>query len=100
VLVREVVVAGITVTLTVMGVEPVEVTWFGKAGTFCLMFAFPLLLAGSGASDFASALTVIGWGFAIPGIVLSYYAALLYVPKWVRNYQLHKLAQATARPAS
>lgn len=100
VLVREVVVAGITVTLTFMGVEPVEVTWFGKAGTFCLMFAFPLLLAGSGVGDFSTALTIVGWGFAIPGIVLSYYAAFLYVPKWVKNYQLHKLAQASAHPAS
>jgi len=96
VLIREAVVATITVVLTFMGVEPVEVTWFGKAGTFCLMFAFPLLLAGSSDVPFAWLLTLEGVGFAIPGLIFSYYAAFLYIPRWIRNYQLHVLARATA----
>ncbi len=95
VLVREAVVASTTVTLTVLGVEPVEVTWFGKAGTFCLMFAFPIFLAGSSGAELAPALTIIAWGFAIPGIVLSYYAAVLYVPRWTKAFQLHQLERTS-----
>lgn len=95
VLVRELVVASITVVLTVMGVEPVEVTWFGKAGTFTLMFAFPLFLAGSADSPVAPALNFLAWGFAVPGIVLSYYAAVLYVPRWAKAYREHKVAHVS-----
>lgn len=82
VLVREVVVGGITVVLFLRKVEPVDVTWFGKAGTFLLMCAFPLFLAGSSDVSFASALTAAGWITGIPGVLLSYYAAIRYVPLW------------------
>ncbi|MBI2703951.1 MAG: CDP-alcohol phosphatidyltransferase family protein [Actinobacteria bacterium] len=94
VLAREVVVATVTVILTVLGVEPVQVTWFGKAGTFCLMFAFPLFLAGTSTAGIAPLVTLAAWGFGLPGLALSYYAAVRYIPEWTRNYQLHKLAQA------
>jgi cardiolipin synthase len=92
VLVREVVVAGITVVLTAMGVEPVEVTWFGKAGTFGLMFSFPLFLAGSSSSTLAPICQVLGWVTGIPGLILSLYAAVLYVPRWRAAYRTHKEA--------
>jgi len=82
VLVREVVVAGITVVLFVRKVEPVDVTWFGKAGTFALMVAFPLFLAGSSDVSFARALTAVAWIVGVPGVALSYYAALRYIPLW------------------
>jgi cardiolipin synthase len=95
VLAREVVVASITVVLTAMGVEPVEVTWFGKAGTFGLMFAFPFFLAGTSTSPLAPLAWTLGWLAGIPGLILSLYAAVLYVPKWRMNYRLHK-AEADA----
>lgn len=82
VLVREVVVAGITVVLFLRKVEPVDVTWFGKAGTFTLMCTFPLFLAGSSDGSFASALTALAWIVGVPGVVLSYYAAFRYIPLW------------------
>ena len=40
-------VAGATLVLAALGARRIDVTWFGKAGTFGLMFAFPLFLAGS-----------------------------------------------------
>ena len=59
VLVREVVVAVATLVLAALGARRIDVTWFGKAGTFGLMFAFPLFLAGaerqSGGPEFAQA---------------------------------------------
>ncbi len=54
-----------------LGARRIDVTWFGKAGTFGLMFAFPLFLAGSQrpcrCADFAG-----GWPgcCGIPGLVL------------------------------
>lgn len=83
VLTREVLVAGVTVTLLALGYPPVDVTWWGKAGTFGLMFAFPLWLAGSD-PDFAAAdaCWVLGWVAAVPGLALSLYAAVRYVPLW------------------
>jgi cardiolipin synthase len=77
VLLRELLVSGATLALAAMGARRIDVTWFGKAGTTGLLMAFPLFLASE--SD-------LGWwqGWAwlagIPGLVLSYYAAALYVP--------------------
>ena len=82
VLVREIAVAAVTVTITLLGAKPVDVTWFGKAGTFGLMFAFPLFLAGTSDLAVADVFWALGWVAGLPGLVLSYYAAVLYVPVW------------------
>ena len=80
VLAREVVISLATLLLAALGARRIDVTWFGKAGTFALMFAFPAFLWSS--SDWAldGLFTVLAWGFAIPGLLLSYWAAVLYVP--------------------
>jgi cardiolipin synthase len=80
VLVREVVVAITTVVLGAMGARRVDVTWWGKAGTFCLMVAFPMFLASEAAFRFADAALVCAWGFGIPGLVLSYVSWAMYLP--------------------
>jgi len=94
VLVREVTVAAITVVITAMGVKPVDVTWFGKAGTFALMFAFPLFLGGASDSTAAPIFNAFAWMFVVPGIVLSYYAAARYVPLWRTNLRERNEARA------
>lgn len=81
VLVREVFVSLAVVAIAALGAKRIDVTWYGKAGTFCLMFAFPLFLAGSDESlAGADLFTLAAWGFGLPGLVLSYYAAFLYIP--------------------
>jgi cardiolipin synthase len=80
VLVREVLVAGTTLVLAALGARRIDVTWFGKAGTFGLMFAFPLFVAGNGDVGPTGFLTFAAWCFGLVGLVLSYYAAALYVP--------------------
>lgn len=81
VLVREVFVSLAVLALAALGAKRIDVTWFGKAGTFCLMAAFPLFLAGSDPNLAANDLfTLAAWGFGLPGLALSYYAAVLYVP--------------------
>jgi cardiolipin synthase len=79
VLVREVLVGGATVLLAILGARRIDVSWFGKAGTFGLMFAFPLFLWGSGTNGNDVA-WVLGWLAGIPALTLSLYAAVLYVP--------------------
>lgn len=79
-LVREVLVAGAAVVLAALGARRIDVSWFGKAGTFALMFAFPLFLAGASDLSWNGTAEVLAWLFAVPGLVLAWYAAALYVP--------------------
>ena len=80
VLVREAVVGGTTVVLAMLGARRVDVTWWGKAGTFCLMFAFPLFLASRSDLSWADQAGTAAWIAGIPGLVLSYIAWALYLP--------------------
>jgi cardiolipin synthase (CMP-forming) len=80
VLVRETLVGGATVVLAMLGARRIDVTWFGKAGTFGLMIAFPLFLASHSDLSWADTAGVLAWVAGIPGLALSLYAAVLYVP--------------------
>ena len=80
VLVREVAVAAGTLILAAMGARRIDVTWFGKAATFLLMGAFPAFLVSNSATGAADGYGILAWCVAIPGLILSYYSAALYVP--------------------
>ena len=81
VVVREVLVGGTMVLLTLFGMKRFDVSWFGKAGTFGLMMTFPLFFMGAaGDSGFYELCWVLGWLCGIPSLILSYYAAITYVP--------------------
>lgn len=80
VLIREVLVGGAVVALAALGAARIDVTWFGKAGTFFNMFAFPLFLGGGSGITWHETARTLGWVCAIPGLILSWYAAVLYVP--------------------
>ncbi|HEY2814827.1 MAG TPA: CDP-alcohol phosphatidyltransferase family protein [Acidimicrobiales bacterium] len=80
ILIREILVAGATLTLAAMGARRIDVTWYGKAGTFANMFAFPLFLGSHSTVSYAGLLGFLAWIAAIPGLILSWYAALLYIP--------------------
>jgi cardiolipin synthase (CMP-forming) len=79
-LVREGLVAGATLLLAALGARRIDVTWWGKAGTFGLMFAFPLFLAGNSDLSWAPTAEVLGWLCAIPGLVLGFVALAIYLP--------------------
>jgi len=55
-----------------------EVTFLGKAATFNLLYAFPLLLL-SQVSMIGHAAFVIGWAFAIWGVTLYFYTGFQYL---------------------
>ncbi len=82
VLVREVAVgAMMTVATLFFSMERFDVTWWGKTATFLLMGAVPAFLIGEAGvfeSDFFS---VVAWVFGIPGLALSYWTGLAYVPE-------------------
>ena len=84
VLVREVAISALTIGLAALGGRRVDVTWFGKAGTFALMMAFPFFLTGASDAGWADVAQVLAWLTGIPGLVLSWYAFVLYVPIGLR----------------
>jgi cardiolipin synthase len=80
VLAREVLVAGATLGLAALGARRIDVTWWGKAGTFGLMVAFPLFLVSHSDVGWHEGAGELAWVAAIPGLGFSLYAAATYVP--------------------
>jgi len=64
--------------LRTRGYSALPVHFLGKAATFNLLYAFPLLFVGDGTSPIATLGKVFGWAFAIWGIGLYWWAGLLY----------------------
>ncbi|HEU4948417.1 MAG TPA: CDP-alcohol phosphatidyltransferase family protein [Kribbella sp.] len=60
------------------GFNALPVHFLGKAATFCLLYAFPLLLLGDGDGTLNTLARVFGWAFAIWGTALYYWAGVLY----------------------
>jgi cardiolipin synthase (CMP-forming) len=61
------------------GYGPLPVHFLGKAATFCLLYAFPLLLLAQLGGPLATAALVLGWAFAWWGTGLYWWAGWLYV---------------------
>ena len=80
VLVREVGIAVATLVLVAMGAARIDVTWFGKAGAFGLMMAFPLFLASHSDLSWAGSADTFAWLTGLPALAFSYYSVVLYVP--------------------
>jgi cardiolipin synthase len=79
VLIREVLVSAAVLALAAAGAKRIDVQWAGKAGTLALMVAFPLFMM-SEPGPWGRPAEIIAWGFAVPGLALSWYAAATYVP--------------------
>ena len=77
---REVLVGAATLVLAALGARRIDVTWFGKAGTFAMMVAFPLFLASDPSVRWHTTARALAWAFAVPGLLLSWYAVIAYVP--------------------
>lgn len=95
VLVREAAVAVGTLSLAALGATRIDVTWFGKAATFLLMGAFPAFLVGASSHDTADAFRALAWAVGMPGLVLAYWSALLYVPLGRKALAEGRAARAT-----
>jgi cardiolipin synthase (CMP-forming) len=81
----------LSLTLPVLrrhGYGPLPVHFLGKAATFNLLYAFPLVLLGAGSGRLADLARPLGWAFALWGTALYYWAGWLYV------LQVRRLVQA------
>lgn len=76
---REVVVGICLLVLRGRGWGPFEVTYLGKAATFNLLYAFPLLLLAQGDSAWAQIAQPFAYAFTVWGGALYLWSALLYV---------------------
>jgi len=72
--------ATVAVATLFFKMERFDVTYWGKLATFLLMFAIPGFMLGD--SDFVghTAFLVASWILFVPGLALSYYTAVTYVP--------------------
>lgn len=76
---REVVVGVCLLVLRRRGWGPFEVNYLGKAATFNLLYAFPLLLLAQGDSGWAQVAQPFAYAFTVWGGALYLWSALLYV---------------------
>ncbi len=77
---RDIALAGLLPVLRRHGYGPLPVHFLGKAATFNLLYAFPMLLAALPDRDdlLSTVFRPIGWAFTTWGSVLYLYAGILY----------------------
>ena len=97
-LAREVLVAGGFLYVAAAGGRRMDVQWAGKAGTFGLMCALPLFLAGHANDDWHSVAEALAWVSVIPALLLGWYAAITYVPQ-AREVVAESRSQREGTPA-
>jgi cardiolipin synthase (CMP-forming) len=81
VVVREFVLGAVLAVATLFfHMQRFDVSWWGKAATFALMFAVPGFMLGH--SDFPgnTGFEIASWIIGIPGLAISYWVALTYIP--------------------
>jgi cardiolipin synthase len=80
---RDVILGGVLWLLRRYGFAPPEVHYLGKAATFCLLYAFPLLLWGAHEGTAADVARPIAWAFTIWGTALYLWAGAVYLQQAV-----------------
>lgn len=88
---RDLLLWGLVPLLRTRGYSALPVHFLGKAATFNLLYAFPLLLLGDGDGTVATLANVFGWAFALWGIGLYWWAGILYA------WQVRTLLRTTER---
>jgi cardiolipin synthase len=76
---RDAVLTGALAVMRRHGYAPFAVHYLGKAATFCLLYAFPLLVIGTYHGTVADVARPIAWAFTIWGTALYVYAGLVYL---------------------
>jgi cardiolipin synthase len=87
---RDLILALLTMIMMRYRIPPFSVTYLGKAATFSLLYAFPLLLLALSHSWLGKLAFVIGWSFAIWGITLYLYTGASYFRDGWRSIALAK----------
>ncbi len=90
---REVVLGVMLLVLGHHGYPPPQVHLAGKAGTFALLYAFPLLLLSEWDGWVGDVAEVAGWAFALWGVALYWFAGALYLIQASRLLRHKELPQ-------
>jgi cardiolipin synthase len=81
VLARDLMLTSLVPVLARRGYGPLPVSFVGKAATFALLYAFPLLLLAGSPGVVGDVAVVLGWAFTWWGIGLYWWAGLQYVAR-------------------
>jgi len=97
VLFREIAVGLMMAIATLLFKMPrIDVTYLGKLATFLLMFAVPGFLVGNSDIAGADAFLVASWLVGIPGLILSYWTGIAYIPQVRRAVAAGAAARSTS----
>lgn len=96
---REVLIALLVPLLRTRGFSSLPVHFLGKAATFNLLYAFPLILLGAPEGLDWTVARVLGWAFALWGVGLYWWAGLLYLAQTLQLLRdVPRLRTPAARP--
>jgi cardiolipin synthase len=96
-LAREALVGAMMAIATLVYKMPrIDVTYWGKVATFLLMFAVPGFLMGSSTMPGAQGFEVAAWLLGVPGLVLSYWTGIAYIPQVRRAVSTRSATPAAA----
>jgi cardiolipin synthase len=76
---RDVVLAATLPVVRTRGLTALPVTYIGKAATFALMSAFPLILLGQWDALWSRVVLACGWAFLMWGIAMYLWSGVLYL---------------------
>jgi cardiolipin synthase len=85
---RDLILGIVTIALTRNGLPPLKVSYIGKAATFNLLYAFPLLLLALSDSRTGTLAYIFGWAFAIWGITLYLFTGVSYFRTAVKSIRV------------
>lgn len=95
---RDAVLAACVLVLRWRRYGPFEVVYVGKAATFVLLYAFPLLLLGDGPSTAEAVVRAIAHAFAVWGVALYLWSGALYLAQFVLALRRPLPGRAGPRP--
>lgn len=94
VIAREVAVGGTVAIATLLfDMARFDVTWWGKTATFLLMFAFPGFMLGAADFPLDWFFEAGAWVLGLPGLVLSLWTGVAYVPVIRRSLRAGRSAR-------
>jgi cardiolipin synthase len=91
---RDVLLLVLGVILANFGYGPLPVHHLGKIATFCLFYAFPILLIGQAFPGIAFLSAPVGWAFALWGAFLYWWAGVIYIVETLRVVRIPRVADS------
>jgi cardiolipin synthase len=98
IVVRDIVLGLLLIVMKRHSIAPFRVTYLGKAATFNLLYAFPLLLLTIDTSNSLSSWAFsFGWAFSIWGVFLYLYTGVSYFREGIQLIRKTKLGESAMR---